>query len=141
MTDASVQGNARNPWEADGVELFVDRDYGRALMKTKTAAEICLGVAPQEGAGPAYVVVPYGGARGQAQQIRCAWRPTEKGYVLEFCLPAPVLVPAQMQPGTVIGLNFLVDDDGKHAECFYSDNSALDGWRTPVTWGAIVLAE
>ncbi len=52
-----------------------------------------------------------------------------------------VIAPAQMQPGTMIGLNYLVDDDGKHAECFYSDNSAMDGWRTPVTWGAIVLAE
>ena len=47
VTDADVKGDPRNPWEADGVELFVDRDFSRALIKTKTAAEICLGVAPE----------------------------------------------------------------------------------------------
>ena len=69
--------------------------------------------------------------------------PTADGYVLEFCLPAPMMVPAQMQAGTKIGLNFLVDNDGKHVECFYSDNGVLNsnGWCVPITWGAIVLTK
>ena len=143
VKDDTLKGNVLYPWEADGVELFVERDAARALLKTKTAIEICLGAAPEKGPGPGYVVVPYGGAKGQAAQIKCAWRPTTDGYVLEFCLPAPMLVPAQMQAGTKMGLNFLVDNDGKHAECFYSDNSVLNsnGWCVPITWGAIVLAK
>ena len=76
VKDDTLKGNVLYPWEADGVELFVERDAARALVKTEVGRRDVLGAAPEKDPGPGYIVVPYGGAKGQAAQIKCAWRPT-----------------------------------------------------------------
>ena len=55
-------------------------------------------------------------------------------------LPAELLAPAHMRAGATIGLNVALDDDGRPVRQFYCDKGN-DGWRTPIMWGAIRLAE
>jgi hypothetical protein len=139
VADDSVTGNAEAPYAADGLELFLDRDFSRRLVKTGTATQICMGPAPERGPGPGHVVVTYGGGRAEAEAVECAWAPTPDGFVLEFLVPPGVLAPAALAPGTKLGLDFAVNDDGENLERFYRDMRIADGWRTPATWGVIVL--
>ncbi len=138
-TDKSVEGSATAPWSADGVEVFVDKAFERALSTNSRTAQYAFSPATDKGPGKAHFVIASGANRGKRTAIACAWRPTATGYTLEFFLPAAVLSPARMQAGTVMGLNVALDDDGHPVRQFYSDKGG-NGYRTPVQWGAIRLA-
>jgi hypothetical protein len=139
--DASVVANSSEPWRADTLELFIDTDWSRAARRTPTSAQYMLSPAPDAGPGRAHVTVAYGANSGKADEIECEWRPATGGYVMEFLIPAAFLQPAQMAPGSVLGLNFALSDDGSAVEQFYSDKDTYDGWQSPLTWGAVVLEE
>jgi hypothetical protein len=139
--DSSVGANAAEPWRADTLELFVDKDASRAARRTATSAQYMLSPDPENGPGRGHVLVAYGANRDRAEEIACEWRPADAGYALEFLLPAEFLAPARMSPGTIIGLNFALSDDGTAVEQFYSDKNTYDGWQSPLTWGAVRLEE
>ena len=86
-------------------------------------------------------MIAYGANRGRETGIQCAWQPSAGGYTLEFFIPAAVLRPARMQVGTKLGMNFALNNDGKAVEQFYSDKDVDRGYRTPISWGAVRLAE
>ena len=138
--DANVQGQPESPWRADCLEVFVDKDFSRALARTPHTAQYAFSPAPDDGPGAGYSLVAYGGL-GEAQTgVRCAWSPIEGGYALEFFLPAEALAPAAMRAGTVVGFNFALSDDGAPVEQFYCDKNENRAWGTPVRWGAVRLA-
>jgi len=139
VADDNIRVNPQAPWQADGVELFVDKGYERALRTDSRTGQYGISPAPERGPGPAYFMIAHGVNRGKSTEIACAWQPTEDGYTLEFFLPAAVLDPAAMKEGTVIGLNVVLNNDGRAVRQFYSDKGN-DGWRTPLRWGAIRLA-
>jgi len=141
VRDDSIRAEPEAPWQADALELFIDKDFSRATERTAQSAQYAFSPAPAAGPGAGHWLVAYGGY-GEAQaDVRCAWSPVEGGYVLEFLLPARVLAPAAMEAGTVMGLNFALSNDGVPVEQFYSDKNRDRGWGTPIRWGAVRLAE
>jgi hypothetical protein len=71
--------------------------------------------------------------------LRAAWQPREGGYVLEFFVPAEVLSPAKLQPGTTLGFNFALYDDGAPLELFFC-TPKHGGYARPDLWGAVKLS-
>jgi len=138
-SDASLRADPAEPWAADTVEIFVEKDAARSLGRTGNTAQYALSPAPDTGPGPAHVLTAYGD-QGRQSGIQCAWRPVRGGYVLEFFIPAATLEPAKMAAGSVLGLNFARSDDGVPVEQFYCDKNP-DGWQKPILWGAVRLVE
>lgn len=141
VEDDSVTGDPELPYRADGLTLFLDRAGARRLSKRPEAMEICMGPAPSRGYGPGNVWIAYGGGNREARRIRTSWRPTQAGWNFEFMVPADVLEPARLEPGAVLNLNFVLDDDGEHVQSFYSNPSEKESWRSPVRWGAVLLEQ
>jgi predicted phosphodiesterase len=141
VRDDSLRSDPQAPWRGDALELFIEKDFARAVERTERSAQYAFSPDPAAGPGPGHSLVAYG-REGEAQAgIRCAWRPVEGGYALEFFLPAEVLAPAAMRAGTVMGLNFALSNDGVPVEQFYSDKNRDRGWGTPITWGCVRLSE
>jgi len=136
--DESVEANSEAPWRADSLELFVEKDFARARRRSANSAQYVFSPAPEKGPGEGHFLIAYGANRGKESGARCRWRPSANGYVIELFIPAGMLAPAKMQAGTVIGLNFALNDDGRPTQQFYSDKAG-DGWRSPILWGAIRL--
>jgi predicted phosphodiesterase len=138
VADESVTGNAEQPWTADSLELFVDKDLSRPSRPNEATSQYVFSPADGEGQGDA--MIPYGADHPMASELRCSWRRTSSGYVLEFLIPAGLLLPARMEQGVEIGLNFCLNDDGRPIRQFHSDKSG-DGWRMPLLWGVVELGE
>ena len=69
VKDDTLKGNVLYPWEADGVELFVERDAARALVKTKTAIEIsALEPRPRRTQAPATLSSPTAAPRARRRR-------------------------------------------------------------------------
>lgn len=134
--DDSIEANPSAPWQADSVELFIDKDFARSPRRTLNAAQYVFSPAPESGPGEGHIRVAYGADRRRQTEIQCAWAPAPGGYVLEFLIPAEALRPARMRAGCTLGMNFALNDDGTPVELFYSDKDG-DGWQSPITWGAV----
>ncbi|MHC4789517.1 MAG: sugar-binding protein, partial [Planctomycetota bacterium] len=145
--DGMVKANPAAPHDADCVEVYVETDYARSPDATPNSFTAKFSPAPEQGAGAGHVEIWYpaasrpaslGVGSEPASGARCLWAPTGDGYALEFFMPAALLEPANMQPGTKVGINMLINDDGVPIEYFYNhkDDSY---WRKPLTWGAIRL--
>ncbi|MCK4874131.1 MAG: metallophosphoesterase [Phycisphaerales bacterium] len=141
VTNEALLVHASEPWTGDCIELFIEMDFARRPGYHTNVAQYIF-TPTTDGEGGTGLVTAFGRHRRNAARIgvRCAWTPTEHGYLLEFVLPAEALRPATLTPGQKIGLNFTVCDDGQPIEQFYSDKSERDGYRKPITWGAIELA-
>jgi len=141
VRDDSVRADPEAPWRGDALELFIEKDFERALERTEHTAQYAFSPDPAAGPGAGRWLVAYGRTGEERAGIQCAWRPVQGGYALEFFLPAQVLAPAVMEGGTVMGLNFALSDDGVPVEQFYSDKNRDRSWGTPIRWGAIRLSE
>ncbi|MHC4591175.1 MAG: sugar-binding protein [Planctomycetota bacterium] len=148
IRDDSIKANPMAPHDADCIEVYVETDYARSPTATPNSFTAKFSPAPEQGAGAGHVEVWYPGA-GRAASLgvgadpvsgaRCSWAPTPDGYAVEFLFPAALLEPAAMQPGTKLGLNMLINNDGVSIEYFYNHKDDFY-WSKPVTWGAIRLA-
>lgn len=136
--DESIRAVPDAPWQADGVEMFLDKPFGRYLEINQNTAQYGISPAPESGAGPAHFTVAHGAGEEEDTGVQSAWRPANGGYSLEFFLPAALLKPAHLREGTVMGLNLVLNDDGGVVRQFYSDKGD-GGWRRPITWGAVRL--
>ncbi len=136
--DDSVEANPKEPWRADTVEVFIEKDFARSLSRTTSAAQYAFSPAPEAGPGPGHALSAYGATPEQAARLECAWRPVAGGYALEFFIPAGALEPARMEAGYVMGMHFALSDGGRAVEQFYCDKDP-DGWKTPIMWGAVRL--
>jgi beta-lactamase regulating signal transducer with metallopeptidase domain len=137
-TDAQVRADADLPWTADCLELFIDRTFERASWQGSHAVQYALSPMPGPAGEPGVVsaVVAWGSARGSAE-IAGAWRPTQDGYEMEALIPAAALDPAPMRRGTVMGLNFALDNEGRAVEQFYCDKDTDSAYARPALWGAL----
>ena len=88
VADKSVAIKADAPWDADGVEVFVDKAFERAMTTGANTGQYAFCPAPDLGPGKAHFVIASDANRGKPTQVACAWRPTAGGYTLEFFLPA-----------------------------------------------------
>lgn len=136
-----IKVDAQHPWAGDCIELFIEKDCSRAGDKedTENAAQYAFAPGEEGEGGDGTIVVAWGAERDVAADMTCAWKKTDKGYILEFFIPSEMLDPAKMKEGTKIGLNFAIDKDGKASELFFSDKDVDQGYRTPSSWGAIIL--
>ncbi|MBI5724088.1 MAG: hypothetical protein HZA50_09040 [Planctomycetes bacterium] len=136
-----IKVDAQNPWAGDAIEVFIEKDCARAAGKgdTENAAQYAFAPTQDGDGGDGTIVVAWGADRDQAADLKCSWKKTKEGYVLEFSIPAKVLKPAKLEEGTKLGFNFALDKAGKAAEQFFSDKDADAGYASPSTWGVIVL--
>jgi hypothetical protein len=122
----------------DSLELWVDKALDRTPMMTAQTSQYVFSPAAEAGAGQARVAA--GGDVYRSDSLSCAWRPTQKGYDLEFHVPAELLEPAAMEAGQQLGLNFTLNVAGEPAEHFFVHKETDGSWCTPVTWGIVRLA-
>jgi hypothetical protein len=134
IKDKGIEVNTTDPWSADCVELFVQKDAATPDMPTDNTAQFCLAPTPEM--GKCFVLVPQGN-KADGGKIVSSWKKTADGYVIEFMIPAAVLSPAKMAAGAKLGLNFAIDDDGKALECFFCDKG--ENYNKPNAWGTVIL--
>ncbi|MHC4591506.1 MAG: tetratricopeptide repeat protein [Planctomycetota bacterium] len=148
IRDDSIRANPVAPHDADCVEVYLETDYARSPTATPNSFTAKFSPVPEQGAGAGHVEVWYPGSGRSAfvgvgtepvSGARCLWAPTPDGYAVEFLVPAALLKPAAMQPGTKLGVNLLINNDGVPIEYFYNHKDDLY-WMKPITWGAIRLA-
>jgi hypothetical protein len=135
VPDDKVNADETNPWAADCIELWIEADFARADDMAGAACQLAIAPNPDSKEGKCYVVVAQGTISADA--IKATWKKTDKGYALEFFIPATELKPAKFAEGTKIGLAYAVDDDGKAIEQFVADKDTDEGYKSPKTWGAI----
>lgn len=140
VSDADIEVDAFAPWNGDCVELFIEKDFARAMDRTENTAQYVFAPDP-DAEGECFTVIPYGGSADREDELVCSWRPGENGYILEFRIPAELLAPASMEPGTKMGLNYAFDNGGVPVEQFYTDKDENEAYRKPSLWGAVILAE
>jgi predicted phosphodiesterase len=142
VKDATVKADPDAPWgsDADSVDLCIEKDFARSRAMGENASEYVFSPAPESGPGPGHVSVIYDRNRSRGSGITCAWRPTDRGYALEFFIPAAALQPAKMQAGTVLGMNFILSDDRVAVERFFCDKKP-ENRKSPLRWGAVRLAK
>ena len=141
VADKAIEVDAQSPWMGDCIEVWIEKDFARAVDRTDNAAQYVFAPNPDGKPGECIVVIPWGGENDLEEDLKCAWKKTPRGYVLEFMISAKLLAPAKMAAGTKIGLNYAVDDGGEPVEQFFSDKDIDDGYRTPSSWGAAVFVK
>lgn len=137
--DKEIVVKADGPWSGDCLELWMETDFARAADLHGHTFQLAVAPNPAGGEGPC--VVMKGSGAIDPQTVASHWKKTSDGYELEFFIPAESLAPARFAPATKLGFNYSVDDNGKSVEQFFSDKDVDEGYRTPMTWGAIKLAE
>jgi len=143
VPDANVRANLKKTWEGDCLELFVEADYARSLsaLRNPNAFKFEIVPRPDRPGNEATVHGGWGRIKGDANAIRAAWQRTPGGYTLEFLIPASVLAPAKMEPGTRIGFHYALRDDGLALEQFMNTRNQGAFGQTPLNWGALRLAD
>lgn len=128
------------PWTGDCFELWLDKSFSRAADRDEHCVQLLFTPDPKgkEGKGLVQQVGENGLLPGP-KGLECAWKKTDYGYNLEFFIPAAQLQPAKLRPGTKLGLNFALDNDGEPIYQFFHDKDTDEGYRNPSTWGAVVL--
>ncbi len=129
--DAEVETHAQEPWRADCLELFIEKDFAQAPQRSKEQMQLAL--APG-GESDAAIVWP----QDVQGKVKAAWKRTDGGYALEFLIPAEVLAPGQMLAGTRLGFNYCLSNGGKPMELFFCDKDH-GGFAIPALWGALEL--
>ena len=131
--------NRDMPYQADALELFVDKSLSRGVERDEHASQYIFAPDPEGGPGAGLKRIGYGSDIYRTSDMQCAWQPTDAGYNLEFHIPSALLVPASMEVGTEIGLNFAVTSPGGVVEQFYSSKALYAGWQRSITWGIVEL--
>ncbi len=138
VADAEIRAQDVAPYTADSLEVWIEKDFARAADSTPSATQIVF--APPEslteGEG---IVVAYGRDRPRQKKIKCMWKKAPGGYTLEFLIPPDIMAPAKLAPGTRIGFDFCLNDDGKVIEKFMMSKDDDKAFRKPGKWGAAVL--
>ncbi|NIA20613.1 MAG: hypothetical protein GWP05_01300 [Anaerolineaceae bacterium] len=143
VRDKKIEINPGASWTADGLELFIEGDHARSFDARKNASAMKCVVypLPNNGGGKAGVEMSYGRYKTRPQIITAAWRKSIGGYTLELFIPAEVLAPAVMAPGTQMGFYYLLRDGGRTVEEFSDTRGKRAVWRTALYWGAVRLVE
>jgi hypothetical protein len=138
--DHAVRVDLGEPWTGDAFELWIDKAFAREPSRAldSAAEQYIFTYDPAADGGRAPLLIPYGPNIGRESEAPSAWRRTDQGYALEVRIPSDFLVPAAMVQGTVMGLNFAVDEDGEPVEQFYFNKHLA--YATPMLWGAVRLA-
>jgi len=137
--DSRLRTDNKNPREADCLELNVEMDRHRRLSVRRESKAFKLFVYPGGDAegGRAGVHVEFGPIK--SRQISAHWKRTDRGYDLEFLIPAKAFDPARMAAGTRMGFHFVLYDDGRPLEQFL-DTTRIESVRSkPFFWGTLRL--
>jgi endo-1,4-beta-xylanase len=111
VTDSLLSKASANPWEEDSIEVFLDQNNAKTTSYQSDDAQYRVNFDNEQS---------FGGA-ASAARIVSATRETSTGYIVEAAITFDAVQPV---PGTLIGFDFQVNDDG-----------AGDGVRTSVkTW-------
>lgn len=142
VEDDTVSGAPGKAWKNDGLELFIEADYGRSIDARKNPHAFKCSIVPlSEYGGVAHVDMDYGTFAGRPDVIQAAWRRTSGGYTLELLIASEALSPADMAPGTKIGFHYALWDAGEIGEQFIDPAGKPGVWRTALYWGAIELTD
>ncbi|MBD3322785.1 MAG: hypothetical protein GF350_16925, partial [Chitinivibrionales bacterium] len=127
-----------DPYLGDCIELFIDRN----VTTTKDtiyddAVQVMFLPTLDMIAGSCLVHIPYKWNSRDKELLQSAWNWHEKGYTIEFFLPAEFLRPAMMKKGVKFRLNFNRTQDGKPEEQFFAENHEV--CFLPKHWGLCEL--
>lgn len=130
---------ASTPWEGDALELWLDKKNTKAKELDFASQQYVFGPNKRK-PGEVIVVLPRpGGEVRPRAEIKAAWTKTDKGYLMEFMIPAKEMAPAKLQEGTMLGLDFAWDNNGSAEMQFFNDKNTDRGFANPSTWGTVVL--
>jgi cellulose/xylan binding protein with CBM9 domain len=135
--DKDIQQRNNEPWLADCVEIFLDKTFGRALVRDLTDAQYAF--VPGVAGNAPLALIAFGANRRLAANMVCATTMTEAGYVMEILIPAAAVLPGKLAAGQKMGLNYAISDNGKVGEQFFTDKDTNSGWESAILWGPIVL--
>lgn len=137
-----------NPWFADSMELFLDLDFKRELVRTANS-DAQLAFMPGDNPGPGQVRCIFGnvgraavGGKGPdagGGGLRCVWAQTDGGYALEAIIDVAQLRPLELKAKAKFGMNYAITDDGRTFEQFACDKNENSGWESPILWGPVEL--
>lgn len=136
LEDAEVKPDAVAPWGADAVLITLEKDAKRATQAEDSPNESSYYLMPGKTEGEAGTMY-WDKNKDAAPPVQAAWKKTAKGWTVEFLLPAGLLAPATLKPGTVIGFNAVHLDGGQAKQSTWTDWE----WHAPFQWGAIKLAD
>jgi len=139
INDEHVQVQALSPYAGDSLEFWFQKDHADTSDMTLQSLQVVFAASDDGQAGHAIVQVPFG-IYDQQPGIQAHWQPTASGYLIEFMLPAALLQPASMQPGSLLSMNYAINNDGRPMEQFYCDKGKQNAWRSPAPWGSIYLS-
>jgi len=139
IVDASLLGADYDLYKADCLEVFIEKDFARSELHGETM-QLTVGPPANNEEGEASLEI-WGYDRPWQDQVDAAWAKTSNGYQVEFMIPVNLLDPAEMQAGTKISFNVVINNNGKPVAQFLSDKNKDQGFKKPATWGAAVLSD
>jgi len=139
--DEEIKVSADTPWQADSFELLVQKDGLLGSAPTEKTSRYVFSPDPASADGRCHILVPLGTEEESAEGagIAAAWRKAKGGYTLEFFIPARLLEPAELSHGTVMGLNFRLNDGGRPLVQFIGERAGDEVLRRSDTWGLVRL--
>ena len=132
VTDNLLSKVSNNPWEEDSVEIFVDQNNAKTTSYQSDDEQYRVNYDNEKS---------FGGA-ASSTQIVSATRITSTGYVVEAAITFDAIQPV---PGTLIGFDVQVNDDGagngiRTSVATWSDNQGT-AFQDPSRFGVLKLLE
>ncbi len=150
MVDDAIRPDVQQPWMGDGLQVFIEPDAARARELTSNCLQMTLMPLPDSKEGKAMINLGRTGGTWAmeagvepASGVTCAWRPTPKGYTMEFFIPAGTLKPAAMAPGTSLGMLMILRNGSlpQPVAAFVSTRVGADVYQRPDMWALIQLVQ
>jgi serine/threonine protein kinase len=147
--DSTVEPNYQQPWLNDGLEVFIESDFARSTDHTAKSFQLGFWPATDLGPGPCHISfwrpLTNEGSQATGQDgvtgVSAAWRPTEDGYSIEFCIPPGMLEPAVLEPGAQLGFALALRNGESTEYAAFARAWSGDTHLSPALWGAVSLAD
>jgi len=159
VKDEKIVTDPASPWKGDCLEFWIEKDAAYAFDMGVNASQIIFVPDPESKTGDCLVIVAQGTDEGKDGKagIVAKWAKTADGYIVEFLLPAKMLVlpkkpateekpdptkepePVKLVAETKLGLNFAHNDGGEAKAQFYCDKNTDEAFQTPKLWGTVIL--
>lgn len=139
IPDNHVKVDTIQTWTGDGLELWLETDNARSWDRTRSRHFIKFHIAPlpEKGPGKAHYKIINSSQDLKPDLLKAVWKKTQSGYTMEFLIPKPMLAPAAMAPGTLLGFHFVLFNDGGHYEEIIPYEKGF--FRKPYVWGMVKL--
>lgn len=130
VKDSELFANAKDDWEQDSVELFVDQNHEKTRWYGEDDAQYR---SDFKGAISGH------GTGFKMESVQAATAKTDDGYVVEMAVK---IAKDKLKPGTKLGLELQVNQnigDGKRAGITKWHHAENDSWEDTSNFGTLIL--